>query len=100
MQTIALYFITAIISYIATIPPGPLSIYVIDTTLQKNIKTALWVALGGVLGEMAYTYLAIEGVMIFDKYPTVVYWIQRGIIVLLLIIGISTFFQKNATVES
>ena len=99
MKALIIYFITAIVSYIATIPPGPLSVYVVHTTLQKNIKIALWVALGGILGEMGYTYLAIEGVMIFDKYPTVVLWIQWGIIVLLLLTGIFTFFQKEEIIE-
>lgn len=95
MKTITIYFVTAIISYIATIPPGPLSLFVVHTTLQKNIKLALWIAIGGIMGEMSYTYLAIQGVMIFDKYPTTVYWIQRGIIGLLFIAGIFTFFQKD-----
>ena len=99
MKALTIYFITAIVSYIATIPPGPLSVYIVHTTLQKNIKIALWVALGGILGEMGYTYLAIGGVMIFDKYPTVVFWTQWGIIVLLLLTGISTFFQKEEIIE-
>ncbi len=100
MKALTIYFITAIVSYLATIPPGPLSVYVVHTTLQKNIKIALWVALGGILGEMGYTYLAIEGVMIFDKYPTVVFWIQWGIIALLLIAGFFTFFQKDEVIET
>jgi threonine/homoserine/homoserine lactone efflux protein len=100
LKAIILYFVTAIISYIATIPPGPLSIYVVDTTLQRNIKISLWVAFGGILGEMTYTYLAIEGVMIFDKYPKVVYGIQWVIIVLLLVVGTVTFFQKKTNIES
>lgn len=100
MKQIILYFITATISYVATIPPGPLSVYVVDTTLQKNIKIALWVAFGGILGEMGYTYLAIEGVKIFDKYPVVVYGIQWAIIFILLVVGTVTFFLKNTKIES
>ena len=99
MKALTIYFLTAIISYIATIPPGPLSVYAVHTTLQKNIKIALWVAFGGILGEMGYTYLAIEGVMIFDKYPTAVLWIQWGIIALLLVVGTITFFHKDAEIE-
>lgn len=99
MKAIIIYFVTAIVSYVATIPPGPLSVYAVHTTLQKNIKIALWVALGGILGEMEYTYLAIEGVMIFDKYPSVVLWIQWGIIALLIIVGMITFFHKDAEIE-
>jgi threonine/homoserine/homoserine lactone efflux protein len=100
LKQVILYFVTATISYIATIPPGPLSVYVVDTTLQKNMKTALWVAIGGVLGEMGYTYLAMEGVSFFDKYPTVVLGIQWAIIVILLVVGLFTFFQKNTKIES
>ncbi len=100
MKAFIIYFITAIVSYIATIPPGPLSVYIVHTTLQKNIKIALWIALGGILGEMIYTYLAIEGVMIFDNYPTIVIWVQWIIIVLLFLAGFYTFFQKEEVIET
>jgi threonine/homoserine/homoserine lactone efflux protein len=100
LKQIILYLVTAVISYVATIPPGPLSVYVVDTTLQKNIKIALWVTFGGILGEMGYTYLAIEGVKIFDQYPLLVFGIQWAIIVILLIAGTFTFFQKNTKIES
>ena len=99
MKTLIVYFVTAIISYIATIPPGPLSVFVAHTTLQKNIRIALWVALGGVLCESTYAYLAIEGVMIFDKYPKVEFWMQRVIIGILLIVGTITFFQKSTKIK-
>ncbi|MEA5457968.1 LysE family transporter [Arcicella sp. LKC2W] len=100
MKTLTVYFITALISYVATIPPGPLSVFVAHTALQKNIKIAFWVALGGVLCESSYAYLAIEGVKIFDKYPMVEFWMQRAIIGILLTVGIITFFQKSITIKS
>jgi threonine/homoserine/homoserine lactone efflux protein len=100
LKTLIIYFVTAIISYIATIPPGPLSVFVAHTTLQKNIRIALWVALGGVLCESSYAYFALEGVMIFDKYPSIEYWMQRVIIGILLIVGTITFFQKSAEIKS
>jgi threonine/homoserine/homoserine lactone efflux protein len=100
LKAIILYFVTAIVSYICTIPPGPLSVYIVHTTLQKNIKIALWVSLGGILGEIGYTYLAIEGVMIFDNYPTAVFWAQWIIIALLSIAGFITFFQKDEVIET
>lgn len=99
MKAIIIYFVTAIISYIATIPPGPLSVFVVHTTLQKNIKIALWVMLGGVLCESTYAYLATEGVILFDKYPIVEYWTHWAIIGILLIFGMITFFQKSAEIK-
>jgi threonine/homoserine/homoserine lactone efflux protein len=99
LKALIIYFVTAFISYIATIPPGPLSVYIVHTTLQKNIKIALWVALGGVLCESTYAYLATEGIMIFDKYPMVEYWTHWVIIGLLLTIGTVTFFQKSSEIK-
>ncbi len=99
LKILIIYFTTALISYVATIPPGPLSLYAVHTTLQRNVKTALWVALGGIIGESFYTYLATEGVMIFDKYPVVLYWSQWGIIGLLTVVGLITFFQKDKPIE-
>lgn len=95
MKAIIIFLTTAIVSYIATIPPGPLSVFVVHTTLQKSIKIALWVALGGVFCESIYALLAMQGVLIFDKYPMIEFWIQRAIIGLLLVVGTYTFFQKS-----
>ena len=99
MKTIIIYLLTAVISFVTTVPPGPLSVFVVQTTLQKNIKIALWVLFGGVLCESTYAYLATEGVMLFDKYPMMEYWIHWAIIGLLLIIGMITFFSKSAEIK-
>ncbi len=54
---------------------------------------------GGVLCESTYAYLATEGVMLFDKYPMLEYWIHWAIIALLLTIGMVTFFQKPTEIK-
>jgi threonine/homoserine/homoserine lactone efflux protein len=72
----------------------------VHTTLQKNIKMAMWVALGGVMCESGYAYLATAGVQIFDKYPTVAMTMKWGIIGLLILVGTITFFQKPTQIKS
>lgn len=99
LKTVIIYFITALISYVATIPPGPLSVYVVHSTLQKNINVAITVAVGGVLCESTYAYLAIKGLVIFDKYPMLAHWMQWAIIVLLFTVGLFTFFQQKQEIE-
>jgi threonine/homoserine/homoserine lactone efflux protein len=96
---VLLFITTLCISYIATIPPGPLSVFSIHTTLQKGIKTALWVCFGGVICETIYAFLAIEGIKIFERFPEIAYWVQRIIIVLIFFIGIFTFIQKSKPIE-
>lgn len=99
MKPPIIYLITTLISYLATIPPGPLSVYVVHTTLQKTLKMAMWVAVGGVLCESAYAYLAMAGVYIFDKYPAVAMAMKWGIIGILALVGTITFFQKSTQIK-
>jgi threonine/homoserine/homoserine lactone efflux protein len=72
---------------------------VVHTTLQKNLKIAFWVILGGVLCETGYAFLAMKGVLIFDKYPQLDYWIHWAIIILLFVVGLITFFQKTEEIK-
>ncbi|MES2794825.1 MAG: LysE family transporter [Bacteroidota bacterium] len=95
MKSILIFLTTTLISYLATIPPGPLSLFVVHTTLQKNIKIAIWVATGGVICEIFYAFFASFGVGLFIKNPEVVYWLQRAIIFLLISVGVYTFFQNS-----
>lgn len=99
MKPLIIYFITTLISYVATLPPGPLSVYVVHTALQKTLKMSLWVALGGVLCESVYAYVATVGILVFDKYPAVALSMKWGIIGVLTVVGTVTFFQKSAQIK-
>ena len=61
---------------------------------------AMWIALGGVLCESAFSYLATAGVFVFDKYPAIAMAMKRGIIGLLVLVGTITFSQKPAQIKS
>ena len=83
-----IFLITFFISFIGSIHPGPLNLSVIQTTLQKGLLAALLMALGGVIPEIIYGYLAVEGVMIFEKYPAVFNLMQWVVMPILLGLGI------------
>jgi threonine/homoserine/homoserine lactone efflux protein len=83
-----IFLITFFISFIGSIHPGPLNLSVIQTTLQKGLVVALLMALGGVIPEIIYGYLAVEGVMIFEKYPVVFNLMQWVVMPILLGLGI------------
>jgi threonine/homoserine/homoserine lactone efflux protein len=100
LKAFLIFLVTTIISYIATVPPGPLSVFVAHTTVQKNIKIALWVAIGGIICESTYAFLATEGIIFYEKYPTLAFWMQRAIIGVLFAIGIVTFFQKAEKIKA
>jgi threonine/homoserine/homoserine lactone efflux protein len=92
-----IFITTFLISFIGSIHPGPLNLSVIQTTLQKSLSAALLMALGGVIPEIIYGYLAVEGVMIFEKYPIVFKVMQWAVVPILLFLGIQQIIASRQT---
>jgi threonine/homoserine/homoserine lactone efflux protein len=92
-----IFLITFIISFIGSIHPGPLNLSVIQTTLQKSLSAALLMALGGVIPEIIYGYLAVEGVMIFEKYPVIFQAMQWAVVPILTFLGIQQIIASQKT---
>ena len=90
-----IFLITFFISFVGSIHPGPLNLSVIQTTLQKGFYPALLLALGGVIPEIIYGYLAVEGVMIFEKYPLVFSVMNWAVVPILLILGIQQIIYSR-----
>ena len=94
-----LFLITFFISFVGSIHPGPLNLSVIQTTLQKGIHSALLLALGGVIPEIIYGYLAVEGVMLFEKYPVVFNVMTWAVVPILLGLGIQQIITSRKPKE-
>ena len=90
-----IFLITFFISFVGSIHPGPLNLSVIQTTLQKGFYPALLLAFGGVIPEIIYGYLAVEGVMIFEEYPTVFNIMQWAVVPILLGLGIQQIVNSR-----
>ncbi|MFC0185922.1 LysE family transporter [Pseudarcicella hirudinis] len=71
MKIIAVFLVTTIISFLGSIHPGPLNMCVIQSTLQRNLKTGILITIGGVLPEIIYGWLALRGVDFFEKNEVV-----------------------------
>ncbi len=90
-----IFLTTFFISFIGSIHPGPLNLSVIQTTLQKGFYPALLLTLGGIIPEIIYGYLAVEGVMIFERYPIVFNIMQWAVIPILLFLGIQQIITSR-----
>ena len=82
-----IFFITFIISFLGSIHPGPLNLSVIQITLRENITLGRLMAFGGIIPEIIYGYLAVEGVMIFEQYPLIFQVMKWAVVPILLIMG-------------
>lgn len=90
-----IFVITFFISFVGSIHPGPLNLSVIQTTLQKGLFPALLLAFGGVIPEMIYGYLAVEGVMIFEQYPFAFQGMQWAVVPILWGLGIQQIIASR-----
>ena len=90
-----IFLITFLISFIGSIHPGPLNISVIQATLQKGLAAALLMAFGGVIPEIIYGYLAVEGVIFFEKYPVIFNLMQWVVMPILLGLGIQQIIASR-----
>ncbi|MEY4539435.1 MAG: hypothetical protein RLZZ306_1192 [Bacteroidota bacterium] len=90
-----IFLVTFFISFVGSIHPGPLNLSVIQTTLQKGFYPALLMAFGGVIPEIIYGYLAVEGVMIFEKYPVVFNVMQWAVVPILLVLGLQQIIASR-----
>ena len=90
-----IFLITFIISFLGSIHPGPLNLSVIQITLRKNLSLGLLMALGGIIPEIIYGYLAVEGVMIFEKYPIVFEIMKWAVVPILLGMGFLELTKKK-----
>jgi|GEM_PF-5854229 len=75
-------------SFRCSIHSGPLNLSVIQTNVQKGLFASLLLAFGGVIPEIINRYLSAEGVIIFQKYPSVFQWMQWAVVPILLGLGI------------
>lgn len=89
-----IFLLTFFISFVGSIHPGPLNLSVIQVTLKKGLGIGLLVALGGVIPEIIYGYLSVEGVMIFEQYPSVFTIMQWAVVPILLVFG---YLQINSS---
>jgi threonine/homoserine/homoserine lactone efflux protein len=60
INSIAVLIFTIIVSFLGSLQLGPVNLSVIRTTLTSSIRQAKWVAFGGVVPEIIYSFLALQ----------------------------------------
>lgn len=98
MESLILIFTASCaISFIGSLQLGPVNLFVINTVLFENKKSAFWIAAGGCIPEFIYCALAIYANSFFRHFP-IFDWLFKVILVLLLIvIGFVFWFKKKHT---
>lgn len=91
MKILLVFATTCLMSALGSLQLGPVNLAVIRAAIGRSLKDALWIALGGCLPELLYSYLALRGVMWFEQHPSVLHALQWLVVPILLVVGLVTF---------
>jgi threonine/homoserine/homoserine lactone efflux protein len=85
----------ATVSFIATLPPGVISITVMDIAGRKSIRDGLVVAASAAFIEFFQAVAAVSFSSVITKSPVMQEVIKYGAIPLFILFGLYTFFKKS-----
>lgn len=95
MNTFSIFLITGFISFLGSIQLGAVNLAVIKTTLDKGLKSAIFIAIGGVIPEFIYSWIALNAAeMSFLKQKIDLQWL---VVPIFVGIGIFNILRKNRT---
>jgi threonine/homoserine/homoserine lactone efflux protein len=63
------FLIGLIIGFIMCIPVGPINVWVVNTLLKHNFRSAFSIALGGSLMDFSYFMVILTGLSLFTFSP-------------------------------
>jgi len=98
---IAVYFIIGILAAIVgALPLGASNIAVINTTIKRNAKQAIKIALAAGVAEVILSFYALHCNTVVQKFFDNNMWIQVTIVLLLLFVGAFLFFKQQSDKSS
>ncbi|MCZ2355453.1 MAG: LysE family transporter [Bacteroidia bacterium] len=97
-MTEAFHFLLGLlISFIASIPVGPLNVAVVQATLLQGKRTGFEIALGGALIELLYCLFAIASLHFFAINQAFFHWLH--LIAAILLAGLGFFHLRKKISE-
>ena len=87
------------IGFLMCIPVGPINIWVINTLLKHNFRSAFSIALGGAVMDFIYFMIILSGLSLFQFSLETVLVLKVLGVLFLLIIGLKEIFLPKSDVE-
>jgi threonine/homoserine/homoserine lactone efflux protein len=93
------FIATFLISFLGSVHPGPLNVSVVELTLKNSLKAGILMAFGGIIPEIIYSFLAVEGILFFQSNLYIFKILQWVMVAILLIMAIIVINAKEKTVK-
>lgn len=87
------------VSYLASLPPGTISLSVIETTIQKGLKQAAMVAFGAIVIEFFQAYIATYFAAWMQGRPAIDQFIQISVIPIFLALSVYYYRESKKVKE-
>jgi threonine/homoserine/homoserine lactone efflux protein len=84
-----------ITGFLICIPVGPINVWVVNTLIKHNFRSAFAIALGGSLMDFVYFILILSGLSFFHFTPRTVLILKIIGVVFLLTFGLKELLVKN-----
>lgn len=88
------FFLGLVISFVASIPLGPVNLSVAQASLNHNRNVARRIAVGSSVVELFYCALALGGVQLLGSDKEVTFWIRIVSIPVLLGLGLYNLLKR------
>jgi threonine/homoserine/homoserine lactone efflux protein len=96
----SIFFATFIISFLGSVHPGPLNVSVIEITLKNSLKAGLLMIVGGIIPEIFYSLLAVEGVLFFQTNLIIFKILQWAMVAILLFMAVMAINAKEKPIKN
>jgi threonine/homoserine/homoserine lactone efflux protein len=99
LEILIAFGVAAFFSFIGSVLLGLVNAAVIDTAITRSEKSALWLALGGVLPEIPYTLIAIFGASYIDELTNYKTHISIAMGIVFIAMGMGYMFKKSTVLK-
>lgn len=82
-------------SFLGTLPFGPINLSMVDTTLKEGLKVGLRFSIAAAIVEIGQSLFAYSFGTFITQYLEHNLWVQLGVFLVLLIIGLLFFLRKE-----
>ncbi len=85
------------ISYIGSIPPGTINVSVMQLSMHKKHRAAIFFALAASIVEFVYTGITVQFHLYLNSHPEIAIYFQIITALALIILGISNLFSNSTS---
>ena len=91
MGLVKIFFWGLMISFLGSLPLGPLNVAAMQISVQENIRSAIYFSLGSLLVEMIYVRISLVGINWIRKQKKLFRWMEWITLAIVVALAVGSF---------